>query len=825
MKITVRFLLFAVALCAGIISVSAYENGIHFPSDAHSSFPLNFSPAHEFTADWSNKLVLHPEIFGTLDASANEYTLKVSGSGHFQFGRATWGADGKENWDKEIGFYDNNFSLALSADEISYIKNGGCVQFNAATGTISSIALEATPKQGSPDPVDPGTVTYQNGLHLPNATYTSLPVVFSPAHEFTSDWSNKIVLHPQMFPTFDTENYTYTIRVESNTEVQVGTANWSATTGAESDFTEVTTKNGTFEVALRPAQIKAIQSGKCLQFNNGSGSISKIELIVAEGGYVTPDYSKGGFHTDGTRLLDANDNEFVMRGINYSWGWNQGLRWQIKSSADWGFNTIRIQIGCGVQGWCEKPSYDTLKGLIEECEQYKLVAVFNVQDCTGSDSRDDLRTAANFFCQSDIVDLLNEHRSTVIVNINNEWPTKWCTDPAYATLWRDGYLEVVPKLREAAIHNTIMVDAGGYGQDYYCIPRYGKEIYEADEEHNLMFSLHMYQDSGRECNVIKAMSGALEACCPVVFGEMAFEHKAHLAYPEGGPVAWKDILDYSYRHNISWIGWSWSGNGGDAETCDMFGGDDWQPLENGLCLIFGPWGVKMTSTPCTVYQANPAKGQPYQYPDPSTYEGTTYTDPFPYLGSRNGDNNDLDPVRRDAGEDAEISKTLPFTMEKWHNSQIFIKPEFFATLGWGATLDIELSDVTSGESHLHFYRPTEAGSDRWTQVEEDFTVASGGKYTLQLTPQYGRNNAPARAADDYLGLRLADTGLYLTGRKLTVNSISVNRGDLTGVDAVGADTDNAPAEYYTLSGIRVATPVAGEIYIVRQGSKVTKVRM
>lgn len=43
-----------------------------------------------------------------------------------------------------------------------------------------------------------------------------------------------------------------------------------------------------------------------------------------------------------------------------------------------------------------------------------------------------------------------------------------------------------------------------------------------------------------------------------------------------------------------------------------------------------------------------------------------------------------------------------------------------------------------------------------------------------------------------------------------------------GIDEVEADT-NAPAEYFNLQGIRVANPTKGNIYIKRQGSKVTKI--
>lgn len=49
--------------------------------------------------------------------------------------------------------------------------------------------------------------------------------------------------------------------------------------------------------------------------------------------------------------------------------------------------------------------------------------------------------------------------------------------------------------------------------------------------------------------------------------------------------------------------------------------------------------------------------------------------------------------------------------------------------------------------------------------------------------------------------------------------------DYSGVDDVIENTDNAPAEYYNLQGIRVSQPAPGQIYIKRQGDRASKVLM
>ena len=55
-----------------------------------------------------------------------------------------------------------------------------------------------------------------------------------------------------------------------------------------------------------------------------------------------------------------------------------------------------------------------------------------------------------------------------------------------------------------------------------------------------------------------------------------------------------------------------------------------------------------------------------------------------------------------------------------------------------------------------------------------------------------------------------------------INTINVTYSKKSGVSNIEAD-ENAPVEYFNLQGVRVSNPAAGNLYIVRQGSKVSKV--
>ena len=54
----------------------------------------------------------------------------------------------------------------------------------------------------------------------------------------------------------------------------------------------------------------------------------------------------GGFKVEGTKLLDANGKEFIMRGINHAHTWYLDEdTTAIKAIAETGSNVVRVEIG------------------------------------------------------------------------------------------------------------------------------------------------------------------------------------------------------------------------------------------------------------------------------------------------------------------------------------------------------------------------------------------------------------------------------------------------------------------------------------------------
>lgn len=298
-------------------------------------------------------------------------------------------------------------------------------------------------------------------------------------------------------------------------------------------------------------------------------------------------FSKG-FAVDGTKLIDANGNEFVMRGVNFAFAWYMDkINESIPAIAKAGANTVRIVLSNGVQ-WTKTTSQQ-VTNLLNACNEHKMIAVLEVHDATGRDSKQDLISAANYFVE--IKSVLTGKEDRVIINIANEWYGSWNTDP-----WADGYKDAIAVIRNAGMKHTIMIDCAGYGQYPQSIHSKGKDVFDHDQLGNTMFSIHMYEYSGSDAQTIKKnIDNVLSQGLALCIGEFGFRHTS-------GDVDEQYILDYCQEKGVGWLAWSWCGNGGGVEYLDLANNHAGTSLSDwGNTVVNGRNGLKQTSRVCTIF--------------------------------------------------------------------------------------------------------------------------------------------------------------------------------------------------------------------------------
>ena len=464
-----------------------------------------------------------------------------------------------------------------------------------------------------------------------------------------------------------------------------------------------------------------------------------------------------GFYVSGTKLMDCNGNEFVMRGVNYSYAWQRGHESTVIPAAKRiGCNVIRIQLSTGKK-W-QKCDRSTVERLIKLCEDNKLIAIFNTHDETGSMSYSDLENACDYWLG--LKDLLNEHRKTVLVNISNEWCGDWNT-----AFWAESYMKAIPKLRDGGLKNTLIVDCAGYGQYPKSVFDRGNDVAKADKQSNVLFSMHMYDEAGKSDVSVKGnIDKALATGLPMIIGEFACEHK-------GNKVAWQKILDYSKEKNIGWLGWSWTGNSSEVAACDMFGGyDDSDYKTNGTNIVKGTNGIKQTSKECGYYSSGTSE------PSDNVGTATLWEGSFAMgnwsgmMEYKNVDEND-----------------------QWNSSAM-------SGLEAGDKLVFSYSDVQSG---AQIQLATFAGS-AWTWTElVPYADIVGGQYIYTIT-------------DDDVEM-LSEHGFAVKGQKATLVKIELvkkNGGNQGG----GDDPDQPSAGTELWNGSVEMGNWSGEMYYKKEST-------
>lgn len=318
--------------------------------------------------------------------------------------------------------------------------------------------------------------------------------------------------------------------------------------------------------------------------------ISSAEQIISPETAETTDEQtqQSGFTVSGTKLLDANGNEFIMRGINHPHSWFTAEDdTALEAIAATGANTVRIVCGSGQQ--YTKDSVESLNKVTDKCKELQMIAILEVHDITGKDNTSLLETAADYWIE--VKEALIGKENYVILNIANEWVGTWD-----GQTWCDGYTSIIPKLRDAGIKNTIMVDAAGWGQYGQSITDFGGQVLDSDPDRNTMFSVHMYGTAGKNKSTIaRNLKLSTDKGLCLIVGEFGWNHS-------DGDVDEEYILEYCNENGIGWLAWSWKGNGGGVEYLDLANEWDGSVLSDwGETVVNSDLGLKKTSVKCTVF--------------------------------------------------------------------------------------------------------------------------------------------------------------------------------------------------------------------------------
>jgi mannan endo-1,4-beta-mannosidase len=299
-----------------------------------------------------------------------------------------------------------------------------------------------------------------------------------------------------------------------------------------------------------------------------------------------------GFFVSGGRLFDRLGNDFVMRGINHPVAWFQAdaLAW-LDEIATTGANSVRL-----VWETSRGPT-DIIRASIERSVELGMVPMVELHDVTGGTDVGDPARMAQYYVD-DMRAILTEFEPYLLINIANEWGAFQTPDDT----WVQAYRQAITVLRDAGINHTLVIDGNNYGQKGEVIVSQGAALLDADPQHNILFSTHMYQDYENPQRMLDIMRGAQAAELPLIVGEFGFQHGDRNGQPIAVPYT--VMVDEAARIGMGFLPWSWTGNNEDVGYLDMsVNGSASQLTGWGDDIINGQNGIRSTAKPASIFTA------------------------------------------------------------------------------------------------------------------------------------------------------------------------------------------------------------------------------
>ena len=289
---------------------------------------------------------------------------------------------------------------------------------------------------------------------------------------------------------------------------------------------------------------------------------------IADAQVSRPGYNSGkGFFVLDGKLYDASGSEFIPMGANTAVFWQSETN-GMKSFPDMkkaGANCARIVsvTNNSANSWSWQSNFTKQKACVKACVDNKLVPILEFHDVTcgtGYDSDAEgkfLKKVVDYWCTPNLVSLCKEYEKYLIVNVANEWgPTN--------IGFRDGYKKAITAMRTAGIKNTILIDAGGCGQNPGTLINYAQELLDFDPEKNILFAIHFYglwmtkekSKQSWQFYVEDYLQQFKTKKIPVIVGEFGWT---------GAPDNFtlydpKKIITESNKHGIGWLFWAWNSN-------------------------------------------------------------------------------------------------------------------------------------------------------------------------------------------------------------------------------------------------------------------------
>ena len=283
-----------------------------------------------------------------------------------------------------------------------------------------------------------------------------------------------------------------------------------------------------------------------------------------------------GFRVIGRHLYDKCGEKVVLRGVANPniWFEKNGIP-RYKEIEKTGANVVRIV-------WETKGSASDLDQAISNCRSMNMIPMVELHDATGDWSK--LQDCVDYWIRTDVVNVILNHEEYLLINIANE-----CGDYGISKAsFRTGYEKAVNDIRNAGIHVPLIIDGTNWGKNVNILQSEGPYLINADPDHNLIFSVHMWWPliyGYTESDIVDEITESVTMNLPLIVGEFSQMHGSCTdnVITDINSIAYKTIIRECQKNMVGYIAWSWFGN------CNDF----WDMSTDGTYTGLYDWGFEV----------------------------------------------------------------------------------------------------------------------------------------------------------------------------------------------------------------------------------------
>ncbi|SDK49529.1 cellulase family glycosylhydrolase [Nonomuraea jiangxiensis] len=314
-----------------------------------------------------------------------------------------------------------------------------------------------------------------------------------------------------------------------------------------------------------------------------------LSLLVSMLIVPAPAHAAVGLRVSGTRIMEANGNAFVIRGVSHAHTWFPTQTSSFAAIKALRANTVRVVLSGG--RWPANSASD-VANIVSLCRTNRLICVLENHDTTGYGEQSGAYTldqAVTYW--NSVRSALTGTEDFIVINIGNE-----PIGNNNAASWTSATTSAISRMRSLGFQHLLMVDAPNWGQDWQFTMRDNAQaVFNSDPQRNTVFSIHMYGVFDTAAEITAYLSAFQTAGLPLVIGEFGHDHS------DGNPDE-DTIMAQAQSRGLGYIGWSWSGNGGGVEYLDMVTNFNAASLTSwGQRIFNGANGIGTTSREATFF--------------------------------------------------------------------------------------------------------------------------------------------------------------------------------------------------------------------------------